>query len=163
MNPEKIAAAALLALVVAGAWPLARAQGLTAAEELALPPAPSAPSAAEPLPAPPAIAQGEKGTRYLSGGISLEERQAMSQLARGFPLRITSARPDSALVSGVGVRISDSRGRDVLAVPEAGPLVYVSLPPGKYTVSMSKDGQVESRRVILAAGQRRELAFFWQG
>lgn len=164
MKP-KIGAAVVLSLVLAGGWTAAGAQDPAASEELPVPVEPRAAAllAEEPqaVPEPPAIAADEHGTRYLSGGVSLEERDQMREMARGFPLRITSARPDSALVPNIAVAIADARGRQVLAVPEAGPVLYVNLPPGNYRISVIKDGQVESRKVNLIGGQQREAAFFW--
>jgi hypothetical protein len=115
-------------------------------------------------PMPPAIEQDRHGTRYLSGGVSLEERDFMRDLAGGqFPLRIVSAVPQGNLVPHVDVAIKDARGREVLAVPDAGPVIYVALPPGKYKVDVNNGGQVSSRHVTVSRGKAQELAFFWPG
>lgn len=117
------------------------------------------------LPAPevvsPAIGEGGNGTRYVSGGVSEEERQLMRELARAFPLRITSAEPPGSLVPGVDVAITDSRGRAVMELVDAGPLVYVKLPSGTYKVSVRNGDQIKTRQVSVVAGKQRELAFFW--
>lgn len=161
MNP-KIGAAVVLSLALAGSWTAAWAQDPAASEELSSPIEPGAPTMQpQATPEGPRIVADEHGTLYVSGGVSLEERDQLREMARGFPLRITSARPDAALVPNVAVAISDARGRQVLAVPEAGPLLYVNLPPGNYRISVIKDGQVESRKVTITGGQQREAAFFW--
>jgi hypothetical protein len=115
------------------------------------------------LPQPPAITQDQHGTRYLSGGVSLEERDAMRGMARGFPLRIVSAAPQGSLVADVDIAIRDTRGREVLAVLGAGPVVYVALPPGRYKVELNNDGKVASRQVVVSRGRSQEVAFFWPG
>ena len=114
-------------------------------------------------PAPPTIQADAHGTRYVSGGVSLEERDLMRDLARGFPLRIVSARPDGSLVPNVALTISDSRGRPVLEVSDVGPRVYVAVPPGSYKVKLNRARATESRSVTVGGGQQRELAFFWRG
>lgn len=85
----------------------------------------------------------------------------MRELARAFPLRITSAEPPGSLVPGVDVAITDSRGRSVMELVDAGPLVYVMVPNGSYKVTVRNGDQVKTRQVSVAAGKQQELAFFW--
>ena len=114
------------------------------------------------IPAPPTVQADAHGTRYVSGGVSLEERDLMRDLARGFPLRIVSARSDGSLVPNVALAISDGRGRSVLEVSDVGPLVYVAVPSGSYRVKVTRRGATETRQVTVGGGHQQELAFFWR-
>lgn len=167
MNFQRIAMAGLLGLAAASVWPTAQAQDIAAAEPGIVPMDPRSMAllseAPQAPPVSPAIRTDEHGTRYVSGGVSLEERELMSEMARGFPLRIVSARPDSALVPGIGVDIRDARGRQVLALSEAGPVIYVALPPGRYKLTLNNGGAVQTRQISVAGGQQREVSVFWAG
>lgn len=154
MRLQSIVPAMLAGLALSIGW--ADAQGPSFGENM---PARSG------LPAPelasPAIGEAGNGARYVSGGVSEEERQLMRELARAFPLRITSAEPPGSLVPGVDVAITDSRGRSVMELVDAGPLVYVMVPNGSYKVTVRNGDQVKTRQVSVAAGKQQELAFFW--
>jgi hypothetical protein len=161
-NLRKIAAAAL-GLALAGGGSVASAQDQDRSAVANEPEVFVLSTQPQALPPAPAIEQDQNGTRYVSGGVSQEERDLMRDLARGFPLRIVSAAPQGNLVSDVAIAISDTRGRSVLAVEDAGPVVYVALPPGKYKVNVNNGGRVVSRQVVVARGRPQELAFFWPG
>jgi len=157
MRVQSIVSATLAGLALSAGWAGAQAPSVDVTMR-----APSVVPAPQEL-APPAPAFGEtgNGTRYLSGGVSEEERQVMRELARSFPLRITSAEPPGHLVPGIDVAITDSRGRPVMELADAGPVVYVMLPNGKYKVSLRNGGQIETRQVSVAVGKQQELAVFW--
>jgi hypothetical protein len=101
-------------------------------------------------------------TRYVNGGIGKEERAAMEREAKQFPLRMTfSERKDGELVADVPVAVSDAKGSPVFILPKAGPLLYVMLPDGKYTVSATWRGKTETQDVTLAGKTAKHLYFHW--
>jgi len=156
MRLQSIVPAMLAGLALSVGW--VGAQGPALDETVSAPSGLPAPQAAPPS---PAIGEAGNGTRYVSGGVSEEERQLMRELARSFPLRITSAEPPGSLVPGVDVAITDARGRRVMELADAGPLVYVMLPNGSYKVTVRNGDQIKTRQVSVAAGKQQELAFFW--
>jgi hypothetical protein len=102
-------------------------------------------------------------TAYLNGGVGTDERVAMQRLARQFPLRIEfSEREDGEFVADVPIVILGSGGNRVLELPKAGPMLYVLLPNGRYTV-MARVGEVtETREVTLIGRNGRDLQFRWK-
>jgi hypothetical protein len=87
--------------------------------------------------------QQQNGINYLSGGIGLDESKAIQQ-STGYNLHMTFAvGAQDQYTADVDVVIQKSPGQTVLTLSQTGPLVYVQLPPGKYTWSpraMAKRG-----------------------
>jgi hypothetical protein len=102
-------------------------------------------------------------TVYLNGGIGGTEADAMRGIATEFPLRLTfSEGKDGEFITDVPVVISDARGNPVFELRNAGPLLYVMLPDGKYKVSARFKGLTESQDVTLAGKGGKDLYFQWK-
>lgn len=100
--------------------------------------------------------------RYWNGGIGEEEVLAMRSQAYAFPLRLVfSDGPRNEFTANVPVVIYDERGNAVFALRDAGPMLYVNLPEGRYTVTAQVDGIAKTQRVTVGAGQGRDVAFHW--
>jgi uncharacterized protein (DUF427 family) len=103
-------------------------------------------------------------TTYLNGGVGKDERASMQRMAKEFPLRMTfSERKDGELVADVPVVVSDAKGSPVFMLPKAGPLLYVMLPDGKYTVRATWKGKTESQEVTIAGKTGKDVSFHWAG
>lgn len=91
--------------------------------------------------------QEQNGITYLSGGIGLDESQAFKQI-EGYNLHMTfSAGPLNEWLSNVDLTIQDPQGRSLLSLSQAGPIVYVKLPEGRYSIVASQNGR-EKRSTI---------------
>jgi hypothetical protein len=102
-------------------------------------------------------------TTYLNGGIGQTETDAIRRMAKEFPLRLTfSERQDNEFIADVPVVISDAHGNPVFELPNAGPLLYVMLPNGKYKVSARFKGLTESQDVTLAGKEGEDVIFHWK-
>jgi hypothetical protein len=100
---------------------------------------------------------------FINGGIGEDEIDAMRLRAREYPLRIVFAQGNqNAFTANVPVEVTDARGKRVLALPDAGPLLYVMVPDGRYTVTAEVDGIVKSQQVAVSRGQGREVVFHWR-
>ena len=103
-------------------------------------------------------------TTYLNGGVGKDEEAAMRRVAKEFPLRMAfSERKDGEFLADVPVVIADARGNPVFELPNAGPMLYVMLPDGKYKVSARFKGLTESQDVTLTAKGGKDLYFHWKG
>ena len=106
--------------------------------------------------------QQQNGINYLSGGIGEDESRAIQQ-ASGYNLHmIFSIGVEDKYVPDVGVVIERVPGQTVLSLNQAGPLVYVQLPPGKYTVVVTRNGVSRSNTTDIGSGVRN-LVFHWDG
>ncbi len=124
----------------------------------------SVPVAANEQAGEPVVAQTFMGKTYLNGGIGKDEVDFMHRTAHEFPLRlIFSERKDGEFTADVSVVISDARGNSVFELSNAGPMLYVMLPNGKYKISARFKGMTESQEVTLSGKEVKDLYFHWKG
>ena len=110
------------------------------------------------------IVETIRATTYLNGGIGQDEQARMHRLAPEFPLRITfSERKDGEFLADIPVLITDSQGNPVFELPQAGPMLYVVLPPGRYKVSARFKGLTESQEVAIGSHGGKDISFHWRG
>ncbi|MGS0543626.1 carboxypeptidase regulatory-like domain-containing protein [Pseudomonas sp. Y5-11] len=105
--------------------------------------------------------QQQNGIKYLSGGIGLDESKAIQQ-STGYNLHMTFAvGAQDQYTADVDVVIQKSPGQTVLTLSQTGPLVYVQLPPGKYTVVATRNGETRRDVTDVGSGTARNLVFHW--
>ena len=105
----------------------------------------------------------QNGMTYLSGGIGEDEARAIEQ-AQGYNLHMTFAiGPENKYVPDVEVTVQNASGQTVLTLSDAGPLVYVQLPLGKYNVVATRNGEVRRDTAEIGSGAARNLVFHWSG
>ncbi|MGJ7548595.1 carboxypeptidase-like regulatory domain-containing protein [Pseudomonas alloputida] len=93
--------------------------------------------------------QEQNGIRYLAGGIGQDEANAMRR-TKGYDLHVElSTGPDGKFQSGATVEIQNAQGKSLLNVQDAGPLLYVQLPPGQYKVIGQADGTTVQQQVTV--------------
>ncbi len=101
---------------------------------------------------------------FLNGGIGVDEQAAMHSAVRHFPLRISfSERQDGEFLADIPMAISDANGNSVFELRNAGPLLYVMLPPGRYSIRARFKGETQTQKVTLAGTDGRDLRFHWEG
>ncbi|WP_322617647.1 carboxypeptidase regulatory-like domain-containing protein [Pseudomonas sp. BIC9C] len=105
--------------------------------------------------------QEQNGVAYLSGGIGEDESKAIQQTT-GYNLHMTfSVGTGNEYTSDVSVVIQNDPGQTVLTLNDAGPLVYVKLPAGKYTVIATRKGETRHDVANVGSGAARSLVFHW--
>ncbi|MDI2593243.1 carboxypeptidase regulatory-like domain-containing protein [Pseudomonas sp. 681] len=105
--------------------------------------------------------QQQNGITYLSGGIGEDESKAIQQ-SKGYNLHMTfSVGSQNQYIPDVEVVIQKAQGETVLTLTQAGPLVYVQLPAGKYTVVATRNGEVRRDVTDVGSGAARNLVFHW--
>lgn len=114
------------------------------------------------LSAAPPAQKSATGIEYRSGGVGKEERDALHVVTAAYPLKIVlSAGGDGAFVSDATVRVDDGSGKAIFEADGIGPLVYVNLPPGSYTVAVTARGSTKQQRVSLGAGKQTAISVSW--
>ncbi|MGW8464217.1 carboxypeptidase regulatory-like domain-containing protein [Pseudomonas sp. CLCA07] len=104
--------------------------------------------------------QEQNGIAYLSGGIGEDEAKAIQQTT-GYNLHMTfSVGPKDEYIPDVELLVQNAQG-PVLTLRQAGPLVYVQLPPGKYTVVATRNGEAKRDTTDIASAGARNLVFHW--
>ncbi len=106
--------------------------------------------------------QTSAGIPYLSGGIGLDEREALRFLAKEYNLQLSFALKKGNYLSDIAVLIADDRGTTVLAAVSQGPWFFTKLPAGTYRIRAKTLGQsLEQVAYVSQQGQAR-LSFLWQ-
>ncbi|CUI37548.1 carboxypeptidase-like regulatory domain-containing protein [Achromobacter xylosoxidans] len=112
---------------------------------------------------PPVQQQGS--VQYVSGGIGLDESEAMKAAAKDYPLALTfAAQRDGKAdyVANVAVTIKDGQGKQVLHAESGGPYMLVKLPAGHYKVSATYEGKAQERDVKVENSGTARAVFEWK-
>jgi hypothetical protein len=104
--------------------------------------------------------QMEGNVAYVTGGIGENERAELEAAKPEYSARITSTSTSGAYISDSAIVIYDSRGREVLAT-NAGPLLWVVLPPGTYKVSAEYQGVVQNKTLRVGKKKGTDLHIVW--
>lgn len=84
-----------------------------------------------------------QGFPYMSGGISVEEREHMAMDGADYNLKLVFTNRRGDYLDGVNVLIKDEKGKEVVSITTSGPWFYIDLPAGKYSVQASIDGMTK--------------------
>jgi hypothetical protein len=99
------------------------------------------------------------GLTYRNGGIGRDEALAMTRNEGDYTLRLGFAEgPRNAYLADVKLDIFGSDGRKVFALGEAGPLVDVQLPPGRYR-AVAESGGVRRQSTLTVEPKRLTRAY----
>ncbi len=118
--------------------------------------------------APLALAQERTaagGMAYVNGGFDQDEATTIRQTAPNYSLRMQFSREHNGeFVAGVDLAVQDQAGRTVFALPSAGPLTDVMLPPGSYQVRASYEGKTETQQISVggAGHAGKDISFRWK-
>jgi len=105
------------------------------------------------------VVEQSAGVEYINGGAGTEARDAIAAVQSRFPLRIVLSGKGGEYLVADSLSVRDGT-REVLTVRNAGPLVMMNLPPGRYTVEASYLGKTHSTTVELGR-EPRTLNWSW--
>jgi hypothetical protein len=101
---------------------------------------------------------------WISGGVSKNAADAMRGVASRYNVRLVMAEarePRAAFLGAVPVKISDAKKHVVLDIKTDGPLLFLKLPPGRYTVSAKVAGHVLSKSFRAKDRGSQEITLIW--
>ncbi|HUI17708.1 MAG TPA: carboxypeptidase-like regulatory domain-containing protein [Alphaproteobacteria bacterium] len=106
--------------------------------------------------------QTQNGIAFVSGGISIEERQAMQAMEGSYNLRLLFvAEPSGEYLWGVKVELMDGSGKTLLKAVSDGPYFLAKLSPGRYTVIAADEKRAIKKSVEIAPGKAVSERFSW--
>ncbi len=92
------------------------------------------------------VTQGD--ITFVSGGIGMDERQALDGVARDYNLKLVFAEKGSgAYMADVKLAIANAKGRTILESVSNGPWFLVKLMPGRYKITAEAMGQSLAQHV----------------
>ena len=103
----------------------------------------------------------ENGIRYVTGGISNDEQQAIAEIDDEYSLKLTLAREDGAYLNNVQVAIYNGAGEPLISTVTNGPIMLVALSPGDYQVMASVEGIEKQETVTIGDGETKEVVLYW--
>ena len=107
--------------------------------------------------------QNQGGLTFINGGIGDRERSIMESMRREFSAHLVfSESRDRVFVSAVHVDVLDASGKRVFSLDDAGPMLWVNLPNGHYTVRATLEGRTLERRIAIAHGRTIASYFNWK-
>lgn len=110
---------------------------------------------------PPAQSQGQ--IEFLTGGIGHDESQAILKEGGKWPLMLELAKggsPRAVYISDVQISIKDVSGSTVLETITKGPYLLAKLPPGKYSLDATYEGNTLHRDLNLQKGHKK-ITLLW--
>ena len=109
----------------------------------------------------PALETQQQGNiTFVSGGAGDEDRDALKQVESQYNLRLLFAARNGEYLANIAVTLSDARGSAVLDTISDGPIFYARVPPGRYRLTVSNQGQSQSRDISIGRGAVRQ-DFYW--
>lgn len=105
--------------------------------------------------------RSDQGTPCLSGGIGLDERDALRSRASDYNLMLSFAAKTGNYLSDVEVVIKDAQGNTVLETVSEGPWFFVKLPTSRYTVMATTMGKPNQQVANVRAKGQAQLYFYW--
>ena len=104
--------------------------------------------------------KSQQGTRYVTGGMTDEENKQMGKLAQRFPMHIVfKVEGQDEPVRGVDVTVRDISGNILLQAKSEGPLFFVDVIGGRYTVDAEYAGEMQSQTKDLTGRRYLRLRF----
>lgn len=104
--------------------------------------------------------QGE--VEFVSGGVGGDEQKSMQAMRADYNLHLLFSIKDTGeYVSDVKVHIADSNGHPLMESVSEGPMLFAKLKPGRYKVSVDRDGQVVHKAVKVTDRHKVSLSFTW--
>ncbi|MGH7821440.1 MAG: carboxypeptidase regulatory-like domain-containing protein [Candidatus Binatia bacterium] len=121
------------------------------------------PALAVRAPEDPTRTHAQNGVVFRSGGVGLEERDALRRTSGDFDLKLefAEAEPRRHYVAGVRVVIEDLAGTMLVDAVTQGPWFFARLREGEYLVRASYGGRIEEKRITVSAEGQRQLTFLW--
>jgi hypothetical protein len=111
--------------------------------------------------APALQAQQQGDITFVSGGAGDDDRDALKQVENQYNLRLLFAARSGEYLANVAVTLADARGNTVLDTIADGPIFYAHVPPGRYRLSVSNQGQSQTHAVTIGANGAVEQDFYW--
>jgi hypothetical protein len=111
--------------------------------------------------ASPLMAKDYEGISYVSGGIGLDEREAIQTMVQDYNLKIVFSLRQGNYLADIAVQIKDAAGKIVMDAVSDGPWFYTQLPAGHYTVSATMAEKTENQKIEIKSAGHALLYFYW--
>lgn len=112
------------------------------------------------IPNPPEQVIENANVPYVAGGAGLEERSAIEAEAGRYNLLIQNANPRGEFTAANTLMVSGNGA--VFNARHVGPLIYLRLPPGNYSIIATHNNQRQKRTVRISARRQQHVSLIWR-
>jgi len=105
--------------------------------------------------------QSQGDITFVSGGVGLDEVAAMQALKPDYNLQLLLTLKSGEYLSDVNVAIFDNKGNPALETITLGPMLWVNLKPGNYTIKGQLDEQIIQKKVVVNRNKHTSLHLVW--
>jgi hypothetical protein len=99
---------------------------------------------------------------YLSGGVGLDEQEALDARGKEFNLKVvTAAERSGAFLADVRVKVTGASGATVLDTAMDGPWLLAQLPPGTYVLEATFEGKTLTKSIAIPKTGQRQAYLYW--
>jgi len=103
-----------------------------------------------------------QGFPYLCGGVGSDEREMVEKRGVAYNVKLSFAAKGGAFLSDVKLVIADKKGGEIVSLVTDGPLFFIQLPPGIYTVSaMFRNETKEIRALAIGKNKTVRRTLIW--
>lgn len=96
--------------------------------------------------------------QVFTGGVGDEDLATIQQTQKDYALKVIFAGKGGVFLSDVDVKITDSKGKDVVSVTTEGPVLLAKLKPGKYTI-VSKSIELTDTQKFTITGKSLRIVY----
>lgn len=102
------------------------------------------------------------GISYVNGGAGEEARAVIDRLSPDFALRNVFSGQGGQYVVAERVTLQNTSGGEPVVIRDAGPILMISLPPGRYTMEATVGGQSQ-RKIVQVGSAPTRVDWRWPG
>ncbi len=101
------------------------------------------------------------GISYLTGGVTLDERQEMTEQRKNFSLMLKLAAKSGKYLGDSSVTVTNAKNAVIFEGTTDGPWLFMKLPAGNYKVSVKNGDVSQSQKISIGKNAHRELTMYW--
>jgi hypothetical protein len=101
------------------------------------------------------------GITYLTGGVTLDERQEMADQRKNFSLLLKLAAKSGKYLGDSSVTVTNAKNSVVFEGTTDGPWLFMNLPAGNYKVTVKNADVSQSQKISIGKNARRDVTMYW--
>ncbi|KWT91886.1 hypothetical protein [Candidatus Magnetominusculus xianensis] len=102
------------------------------------------------------------GIDYIAGGVGDDDREAIGLIAKSkYNVKLIFAMRAGNYLADIPVEIKNKGGKKILEIISSGPIFYVKLPAGAYTIKATNEGVTRTQNITVRTSHQ-QVVFTWQ-